>query len=376
MSTLYKHQQKFLSLNPDKALCAFEAGTGKTKVAVEWLRSRQDNALVVVPKRIQEKWKKELGDVKATVVTKEQFKKLSFKNPSALVLDEAHYFSAPLFTKGRSQLAERTYNFIKDNPEMPVLLLTATPISSNPANLHTLLCYIGQYIPWPKWRNHFYTLQRLPFLPRPAWIPRTDWRTRIQPILLRHAHVALMSECVDYLPPVTEETILCPSKPFKDNPEWEPMASFVAEHRFHQKEKPKLIREIGEKYRKVIVIAHFRDQIEELYKQLSKDKQTYVLHGGTKDPEQVIKDAQEDIECYFIVQNSVAQGWDADTFSVMIFASMSYSVVHHIQTKSRIRRIHALKPVKYFYLICGKPDEAIFNQIKKGKDFIPSEWLV
>jgi len=366
---LYKHQKEFLNKNPNKALCAFEAGTGKTLTAVEWLRTRQGNAIVVVPKRIQKKWEKELGDVKAIVITKENWKKSHFVNPTALVIDEAHYHSSGLFTKGRSQLATKTYNFIKDNPNMPVLLLTATPISSSPANLHTLLCYIGVYFPWNKWREEFYQLMSLPYLPRPAWMPKNDWRIKIRKYLLKYAHIALMKDCVDYLPPVTEEVINVPCKPMEKNDEIEPMAKFVAEHRHEQKEKIKVIKDIGSGYRKVMVIAHFREQIFELEKELSKDKKTYVLYGGIKDQESIIKQAQEDDECYFICQNSVGVGFDADTFSVMIFASQSYSYVSLVQMKARIRRIHALKPVKYIYLQAGRCDKAIYKQLLKGEDF-------
>lgn len=366
---LYEHQKKFLNKNPSKALVCWDAGTGKTKAAVEWLRTRQRNALVVVPKRISKKWREELGDVKATVVTKEEFKKLDFKNPSALVIDEAHYHSAPLFTKNRSQIAEKTYNFIRENEEMPVLLLTATPISSNPANLHTLLCYIGVYIPWKIWRDRFYELKKLPFLPRIAWLPRKDWRKDIQSVLLKHAHIALMGDCVDYLPPITEEVVKVEVEPFENNPEWEPMASFVAEHRHEQKNKIKVIKEIGSEYSKVIVVAYFREQIEELYKELSKIKQTYVLHGGVKNPEDVIKEAQNDQECFLICQSSIGVGFDADSFSVMIFASQGYSYVSLVQMKARIRRIHNLKPVKYYYLLGGRCDKGIRKQLELGKDF-------
>ncbi|MGV8131352.1 MAG: DEAD/DEAH box helicase [Candidatus Pacearchaeota archaeon] len=369
---LYKHQQEFLNKNPNKALVCFDVGTGKTLAAVEWLRSRQDNALIVVPKRIKKKWQKELGDVKATVVTKEEFKKLDFKNPSALVLDEAHFASAPLFTKQRSQIATKVYDFIKNNPKMPVLLLTATPISSTPANLHSLLCYIGQYYDWKEWRDEFYSLEKKPYLPYPAWIPKKDWRIRIRKYLLQHAHIALLQDCVDYLPPVTEEVIKLPTKKFTAQEEWEPMKAFVEEHRFEQLDKPKVIREIGEGYSKVVVVAHFREQIEQLYKELSKDKQTYVLHGGTKDPEEVIRQAQEDPECYLICQASIGAGFDLDTFAVMIFASQGYSYVSSVQMKGRIRRIHALKPVKYIYLQGGRCDKAIKKQVDLGKDFDPN----
>lgn len=371
---LFLHQKVFLDKKLKKALVCFDAGTGKTLTAVEWLRDKQGSALVVVPKRVKEKWKKELGDVKATVVTKEEFKKLSIKTASALVLDEAHFASAPLFTKQRSQIATKVYNFIKDNPEMPILLLTATPISSNPANLHSLLCYIGVYIPWQKWRDHFYTLERRPYLPRPAWIPKPDWRILVRPVLLKYAHIALMSDCVDYLPPVTEETIAVKISPFKGNKEWEPVKAFVEEHRYEQLEKGKIIRDIGSGYRKVIVVAYFREQIEQLEKELSKDKKTYVLHGSVKDQEQVIKDAQEDDECYFIIQSGIGAGFDANTFSVMIFASQGYSYISLIQMKARIRRIHDLKPVKYIYLVAGRCDKAVQKQLLLGKDFDVAEF--
>jgi uncharacterized protein YqgQ len=206
-------------------------------------------------------------------------------------------------------------------------------------------------------------------------MPKKDWRKKIQPILLKHAHIALMRDCVDYLPPMTEEIVKIKVEPFIKRQEWEPMASFVEEHRHEQKNKGKAIREIGEKYSKVVVVVYFREQIESLYKELSKDKMTYVLHGGIKDPESVIKDAQEDMECYFIVQSSIGVGFDLDTFSVMIFASQSYSYVSLVQMKARIRRIHALKPVKYYYLTAGRCDDGIRRQLDKGKDFDVNEFI-
>ncbi len=374
MPSLYKHQQSFLDKHLDKALVCFDAGTGKTLTAVEWLRPRQGNAIVVVPKRIEDKWKKELGDVKATVITKEQWKKTDFIDPTALVIDEAQFHSSGLFTKGRSQLATKTYNFIKKYPNMPVLLLTATPVSSTPANLHTLLCYIGVYVPWNKWREEFYNLMRLPYLPRPAWIPKPDWRTRIRPWLLKYAHIALMGDCVEYLPPITEEVLKTPYKPLQQLSELTPMGRFVEEHRNEQLEKGKVIREIGAEYRKVMVVAHFREQIAQLEKELSKDKKVYVLHGGVKDQEAVIEQAQEDDECFFLCQNQVGVGFDADTFNVMIFASQSYSYVSMVQMKARIRRIHALKPVKYIYLQSGRCDKAVYKQLQLGKDFDVAEF--
>ena len=368
-------------MNPDKALCAMEMRTGKTKIAVEWLRSRQGNAVVVVPKRIKKQWEEALEEIQtswkkvAIVLTKEQWKKeKDLINPTALVLDEAHYFSSPLFTKQRSQLSTKTYEFIKKYPNCPVLLLTGTPISSSPANLHTLLCFIGVYIPWQDWRKEFYELQRLPFLPRPAWMPKKDWRVQIRKYLLKYAHIALMRDVVE-LPPVTEEIIGLKGKPYVHDPLVPLTKAFVTEHRWEQKEKDKTIRELGQGYGKVMVVVHFREQIDQLEKELSKDKQTYVLHGGVKDQEAVIKEAQADDDCYFICQYSCGVGFSCDTFSVMIFASMGYSVVSFIQMKARLVSAQKPRPLMYYYLLGGRIDKAVYNQIQKGKNFIPSEFL-
>jgi hypothetical protein len=48
-----------------------------------------------------------------TCENEEEWKKSSITEMSALVVDEAHMHASPLFTKGRSQLATKTYNCIK-----------------------------------------------------------------------------------------------------------------------------------------------------------------------------------------------------------------------------------------------------------------------
>jgi hypothetical protein len=372
---LYPHQEEFLRSNPDKALLAYEAGCGKSYVAAHWLEKRDaTNALVVCPKQIQSDWKKRTS---ATVLTKEQFAKLDtrlFNAPSALVVDEADEFASPLFWKGRSQRTKALYEFIRANPTMPVLLLTATPVRSNPANLHTLLCFIGVYYPWAKWRDHFYSLEMRPYLPRPAWMPRRDWRTRIQPFIEKHCKIALLHDIVTDTPEEQHEVLPVPT-PAVRSLDPEPMRRFTEEHRAEQVCKAKEIQRIGRGYRKVFVVAHYREQIEALEKELGKERQVYVLHGGVADQGAVIRAAQEDPECYFIVQASIGAGFDADSFSCMIFASMSYKVRDYVQMKARIKRIHNLHPVHYYYFIGGERDQAIYDTVQQGLDFVPSEWL-
>lgn len=374
--TLFAHQQRFLEKNPDRALLAHEMGTGKTLTACHWLKKGRDsNALVICPKRIIKKWEKELtlAGTKATVVSKEDFKRYIGSQPwSAVIVDEADQFAAPLFTRQRSQLAEALYNQVKKYPS-PILLLTATPVRSTPWNLHTLLVYLGHYIDYKKWRERFFSLETRPFMMGYSYFPKKGWQKEMRPLLEKYADIVLLKDCVDYLPPVTEETVMLPIKPFIASV-YEPAAAFVEEHRYEQKDKLAAIMEISKGFRKVIVVAHYVEQVETLAKELGKERQTFMVHGGVKRQEEILKEANECDECFLVIQASLSAGFDADTFSTVIFASMSYRVVDFIQMRGRVRRIHNLHPVKYYYLIAGRCDKAILKAIEAGKDFVPSAW--
>jgi superfamily II DNA or RNA helicase len=376
--SLYEWQQKALTPPNDNAIWCAETGTGKTHASKLWLQqgNRSENALVLCPKQLRASWKADAPY--ATVYSFEDFKKYeSPKNPTAIVVDEADMVASPLFVASlRSQRTEKLYKYTQQYPNCPVLLLTATPVRSSPWNIHTLLVlsHIKPPHTWKQYRDLYFELTYKPFLPRPAWFPKKTWRTDMQELINKYTHVALMSDMVD-LPPETYEVIKLKKPDYEQGEEWEPMAQFVADHRLEQLSKGAAIKEISKGYRKVVVVAHYTESIDQLHKELSKERQCFVLDGRTKYPEKVIADAEADGECYFIIQASVGAGFELPSFAVMIFASMGYSVRNEVQMRGRIKRINALKPLKYFYLIGGDRDQAIYNNIKAGKDFIPAEYL-
>lgn len=375
-----KHQEKFQKGYKGSRLIVHEGGTGKTVCACLWLRDGRDSdALVVCPKKVIKKWQKALREwgTKAEVVSKETFKKMDHRKRSAIVIDEADEFAAPLFVgKKRSALATTLYEYVREF-EPDILLLTATPIRSNPWNLHTLLCYIGEYIEWKTWRNEFFDLKypeehgRYSYLTRPSYIARPDWRKKIRPYLEQYADIVLLRDCVKELPPEIQETIEVKTPPFVMTEDTKP---FFDEHKWEQQNKPKEILEIGKEFRKVLVVAYYREQIEELEKILKKDKETFSVHGGVKDQEGVLEQAAQSDECYLIVQASVGAGFDGDSFSCIVFASMSYAVRDFVQMKFRVRRIHNLHPVKHYFLVGGRCDEGVIKNVQMGRDFVPSEW--
>lgn len=379
---LYPHQEKFLKDNPRGAILCWETGTGKTHVSKLWvnLGTRRKLPVVVCPKQIVKDWE----DVGAYVYSFEQFKKAMKEgrlpsNPTAIICDEADMMASPLFeAKKRSQRTEDLFNYIMQNPQADVLLLSATPVRSTPANMHTLLV-LSRIKPatkecWLSYRDRYYALTNMPYLPRPAWLPRPGWQMMMRELIDKYTYTALMSDVVD-LPEETHEVIKLKAPDYEQNSEWEPARQFAEDHRLEQAKKDTEIKKISRGYRKVVVVAKYRSQIDELSKSLSKERQTFVLDGRTKDVARVIADAEASPECYLVVQAQVAAGFELPSFAVMIFASMSYGARDYIQMKGRVKRINALKPLKYYYLLAGRCDSMVYDSVKKGLDFIPSAYL-
>ena len=371
-SELFPWQAKALEEPNDYALWCAEAGIGKTYAGQLWLQqgSRSKNPVVLCPKHIKGKWQKA---AKHVYTPYEVRTKDLPPEPTAVVIDEADEYAAPLFiARSRSKMAENLYNYLREYPDCPVLLLTATPIRSNPWNLHTLLTYIGRYEDWRDYQKRYFELVSRPYRPRPFWQPVVGWQQSIQKELEANAEIALMKDMVDYLPPETHDIITIKPPKYEKNEEWEATKQFVEDHRSEQREKYKHIKEIGKGFRKAVVVAHYREQIDQLAKELGKERTTYVLDGRSKDVESIIADAEASSECYFIIQASVGAGFELPSFAVMVFASQGYGVRNYVQIRARIKRINTLKPVKYYYLLGGKCDKAIYDSIQAGKDFVPS----
>lgn len=147
-------------------------------------------------------------------------------------------------------------------------------------------------------------------------------------------------------------TLISPEKSWHDKAREEGMS-----------EKLKFIREYARDKRKVVIVARYLSQIAELARELSKDRETFVLTGDTKDQEQVIQDARESFECFFLIQSDLAAGFEIPEFSHMIFVSLSFSVRSLTQMKGRILRINALKSNWYTYLVGGPLDQKVYDRV-------------
>ena len=362
---LYKHQQEFIDKNPNKALLLWEMRVGKSLPASIWIDMpcRSGNTYIICLKANKKDW--ERYGTKAKVITKEEFKKLDIKNPTAIVVDEAHYFGSPVFLRKRSQLSEKLYKLVKEYPECDVLLLTATPIRQDAWSLHSLLCYIGVYYDWKKWRETFFELKTMPWMRFPAWFPKVDWREKLIPFRDKHCYIVSLHDVVKDLPLPEERIIKIKNKVVKGE-------RWTDEHKEEQKGKAEAILELG--YKKLIVVVFYTEQIDELKDKLSKEKPVYVLDGRTKDADAVKKQAQEADECYFIVQASMGFGWDGYMFGAIVFVSMMHSIVEYTQMTGRQRHLEHIVTPQHIFLIGGKWDQRILTSIKNNENFNPHKY--
>lgn len=375
---LYPHQKKFLDDNPDKALLAFETGTGKSLCALEWMKAPEreyELHLLVVPKNIKDKWEEDCrkhGVRNYTVVTKEKFKQIDTKDYTSIIVDEADFFASPLFTKGRSQMAEKLYKMIAEQEIEHVLLLTATPYRNQPHSIHTLLSYIGQAPRWKEWQAKTYELKVLPYLPRPAWMPQKQWRKYAIAYATPRIYTAKMSDLFT-VPTQHEDKYDIPTAKLDpmDRVAMTPVGEWhESAKRETDIEKLDFIKEYIRGKSKIIISSRYKDSLKMFEKELSKTHKVYLVTGETKDQESVIREAEADPECILLVQADIGAGWEAPSFSYMIFANLSFSVRSYNQMRGRILRANKLKENWYVHLVGGEHDEAVYKRvIEMNTDF-------
>lgn len=375
---LYKHQQVFINRNPNKALLVWETGTGKTIACAEWIKKRVGmRVLIACPKAIISKWKADLieWDVDVNYVdvcSRDEIKKKDLNVYDVLVLDEAHDYSSALFGKGRSDRTFTVYNYVKNNPTAPILLLTATPVRSTPENIHTLACFLGIYWDIKKFKEEFFYLTNT--FGRLHYEKKVGWQKKIRPYVESISDVVLMRDCVDV--PVQSEKIVIVPWVKADEESLPKGGTWVERHRAENDlKKFKVLESILNGYRKAIVVCHYVAQLEEYARLIGKDRQVFVLQGSTKEQGEVIREACEADDCVFLVQAQMGAGFDASEFSVVIFASLSFRYVDMIQMKGRVKRINNLHENMFIYLLGGRCDNSVYETIKAGNDFNPHVYL-
>lgn len=419
---LYTHQQKIIDEDPKKTGLFLGTGSGKTRIA---LYLAEGKTLVVAPKTQVEdqNWIRESKHfVRVTestvtnegnlilgyrmpglaVISKETFRRDHESLPAfdTLIFDEAHtsagvtpnvrYKKRVAYPKA-SQLFEAAKAYIERTKPKRLYLCTATPIRS-PMTVWGLATLLGCNWDFYAFRDRFYI--RLPMPGREVWTARSDSKSKddLGKLVRKIGYTGRLEDYFD-VPEQTYKTIHLnltaeQKKRIKETAlEWpDPLVRFgkilqienglltgdeFNRGEFFENEKLNTIFDLALEFPKLVVFARFTNQINKIQWELDqKGYNVMVLTGDTKNRGDLIRKANESEACIFLCQSQISAGWELPTFPVMVFASLTYSVVDRIQAEGRILRANALKKNLYITLVArGGADEAVYKSIENKKDF-------
>ena len=405
MNNLYKHQIDIIAENRPKTGLWLGTGAGKTLIALLLARGK---TLVICPKTQKEdkNWERECQKnnlkIDLTVISKETFRRDAHSLPvyETVIVDECHTslgVTPNIRWKNKkpipktSQIFEALKQYLERTKPERLYLCTATIIRS-PMTVWGAGKLLGRDWNWYKWRDTFYT--KIPIPQHEVWIPKTDNSTknRLAGIVLTIGYTGQLSDYFD-VPDQTYKTefvelIAKQKKRIKELPLEYP-DPIVLVGKKHQVENGVLLgnefikTEIFDnakidrlvdyalEFPRMIVFAKYIAQIEQIALAMRNiGKKVFILTGEVKERGNVIFEANSCDNYVFIAQSQISSGWELPDCPVMIFASMSYSVVDRIQSEGRILRANKLKKNLYITLVVkGGVDEHVKKCIDNKQDF-------
>lgn len=389
---LYEHQQKFLEKNPDKSALVWSCGTGKTRTAIEWARqSDVFPGLIICPKALKANWKREIekyGGYALDVMSKEEFRrdwdKLSIYG--IVIVDEVHNgFLTPNF---KSQMSKALRNYIKKHKVPRVLLLSATVYTSSPWNIYSLATLLGHK--W-NWKTFDYTFfDRIWMGRRQVPVIKKGIDKRLVEAVKKIADVVDIKDVIDvplqnHLEPEYFSLTKEQERAIKENYDPVPIVRFTHQHEiengvlignefkreeFFNCDKDERILAIVEENPKVAIVCRYNLQIDHLAGLLNIHK-PYIIRGDVKNRDEVCRLAEEAEKAVILIQGDCGIGFELPSFSVCVYASMSYSYTSWEQMNGRFLRMNKPSRTTFIYLLTegDSIDQAVYDAIQKKEDF-------
>jgi len=389
----YTHQQKLWDEKPKKTLLCWDTGTGKTVGALGLVNIHCNTAMVVCPKALKEKWKRdtiaflgEKGYPRVIFVTKEEFRRDWNKLPAVdgLIVDEAHYFAGM-----KSQMHKSLVKYIsKHNPEV-IILATATPYMSTPWNIYALAKILGKVWSYIKFKHAFFDEAFI--YNRTVPVVKKGIEKEIAALVDKLGSTVHINECADIPDQIFETEKFEPTKEQEKRKETaaledpNPVVRFTkyhqiengtlkgdefVPHEFFDNPKEEYILTMAEGNAKIAVFCRYNLQIDRLKERLKEEKKkVYVIRGDTKNRDQVVQDAEASDNCVVLINAACSEGYELPSFGVILFASLSFSYKDYKQGCGRFLRLNRLKKNVYIHLVSGEIDEAVFGAIMRKQDF-------
>ena len=403
MNELYHHQRKTVEETPSKWGLWFRMRVGKTPPAIRLACKYTKSAIIICPKSIKFNWEKEIAiwnntDCEFTVVPISQFR-IKYKQlpkAEAIIFDEVHACGGNY----RSQGFKAVKAYIKYHSVDYIWLLTGTPYTASPWSVYSYSELLGRNWNWYAFKKTFFDEFKIGALPRPGQrdlrkvitIPKKGMEAKLQELLCKLGTVIDLKDVAEV---VDDEDII---EYFELNAEQKRlMKEYVDPNamtqytKYHQIEsglvlgdgyvedlefecpKDKRLLEICESNDKTMVVCRFRNQIAKYEKLLEKTGiKIFKIMGGKKlTASEVAEIAEKEERAIILVQCDTVAGYSLKSFSLIVFASMSYSFVNFDQVKFRTKDMTKTTPNQYIYLLTqgDSIDNAIYNNVINKQNF-------
>ena len=370
---LYEHQRKLIERNPAKTGIFHDVGCGKTISSLKLVeRNNPKNCLIITTKSLKLNWEREITqwvpDIPTvfSVYSKEEFRKVaSVMLPyEALIVDEFHFFG-----NFKSQLSKSLMKYIKRTSPKYIWGLTATPVLSSVMSVWTLSVLLGN--PLRNFTNfkhkYFYEIR---MGHRMIPVQKKNIEKDISEDLRKIGDVVSKDDALDLPESVhlfeyfdlTSEQKKAIKDLDKDPTTTAPIVYYtkvlqIANGTLKQEsgnreficEKITRIKELVSQYRKCVIVARHRAELEMLHKHLPG---SYIYDGQTslRDREKIVA-RQHDRDFVVLLQSEMGIGFNLQEVSLMIFYSHTWDFVKYYQCVGRIHRIGQINKCTYIHLL-------------------------
>ena len=391
---LKPHQIKAVKESKDKWSLFFRMRVGKTPTAIRLVTGRAKSGLIICPKSLTTQWENEIKvwsdkpDVEFKVISRDQFKIHSLELPryDAVVIDECHRIYGNYKSGGFKALDV----YLTSNEVKFVWLLSGTPFTASSWSVYSYAKLLGMGWKWNDWSKTFFTKIKMGrrFIP----IAKKGMDSQLQHLLKKLGTVIDLKDVAEVADDIdiieTFDLNAEQKRHIKAIDAELPIVRYGQQHQLESGtrksdsyneelmfpcEKDKRLEELMEDNKKIIIVCRYLIQIKK-YEQLAqkKNRRFYTIRGGQKETAaEIAVRANSDENVIVFIQGDTCDGYDLKTFSVMIFASMSYSFVNYDQVKSRMKSMDKKTPNTYIHFITnGKSlDKAVYDNVSNKQDF-------
>ena len=391
MFKLRPHQENAVLNYPDKWSFWWKMRVGKTPAAIRMACYRCKNVIIICPKSLVYNWELEIerwkqGDCTFKVLSKEQFKKhcQSLPGCDGIFIDECHL----AFGNFKTQCFKAVEWYIKKHNPKVIQLLSGTPFTSSSWSVYSYGKLLGKDWNWFQWFKHFFYQVRMSRRLIP--MPKAGMELELQSILRRIGTVIDLKDVVDV--PDDEDIIETFSlksvqrTAIKEAFDPMPIIRYTRQHqiesgtlkgdgysdtRYIDCDKDKRLLEIAAENDKLIIVCRYLAQMDK-YESIFRGKKIFRISGQERrTASEVAQDAEKELHCIVLIQGDTVAGYSLQSFSVVVFASMSYSFSNYDQMRSRTKNMEKKEGCTYIHLITegDSIDRAVYDCVKNKQNF-------